>query len=39
MSDGIVDDFTGRVPAALTLTDRSDSVDRLARIGPDRYML
>jgi hypothetical protein len=39
MSDGVVDGFTGGVPAALALANCSKSVDGLARIDSDGYML
>jgi hypothetical protein len=39
MSDGIVDGLTSGVPAALALANRSNSVDRLACIRLDGYML
>ena len=39
MSDGVVDGLAGRVPTALALTDGSNSIDGLARIGSDGHML
>jgi hypothetical protein len=39
VSDGVVDSFAGGVPTALALTDGSNSVDGLARIGSNGRML
>ena len=39
MSDGLIDGLAGRIPTALALTDGSNSIDGLVRIGSDGYML